>query len=122
MGLWIGNAIRTGAPLSLSLHPVVWKRLIGQEEFSLRDLKYVDYHKYSELVAINDIARICTTEEEFSANVQQTFTVTFGSGDQRRTVELCNQGYSKAVTLGNYEEYLSLAVNAILKKDELQMA
>ena len=47
MGLWIGNAIRTGAPLSLTLHPVVWKRLVGIEEFTLRDLKYVDFHKYS---------------------------------------------------------------------------
>jgi len=74
------------------------------------------------LIAINDIANICTAEEDFSANVEQTFTVTFGSGDQRRTVELCNQGYSKTVTLSNYKEYLSLAVNAILKKDELQMA
>ena len=38
------------------------------------------------------------------------------------TIELCANGYSKKVTLENYMEYIRLAVNALLSKDDLQMA
>lgn len=47
MGCWIGNAIRTGQPLSLTLHPVVWKRIVGTENFTLRDLKLSSIHEFN---------------------------------------------------------------------------
>lgn len=121
MGLWIGNAIRQGAPLNLTLHPTVWKRLVGQDDFALRDLKYIDMHSYSELMTIKDTAAMCQSESDFTDSIDLCFTVTFGGGENKRTVELCPGGYSKQVTLANHEEYMRLAANALIKKDELQM-
>jgi hypothetical protein len=81
MGVWIGNAIRQGAPLSLNLHPSIWKRLVGQDEFTLRDLKYLDMLAHNELLAIRDAAAMSQSDEEFAEVIDQTFTVTFGGGD-----------------------------------------
>ena len=65
MGCWVGNAIRTGQPLNLMLHPTVWKRVVGQTEFSLNDLKTADLHKYNEIACIKEAASQCSDEETY---------------------------------------------------------
>ena len=42
-------------------------------------------------------------------------------GKKVQTIELCQDGFNKKVTLANYKEYIKLAVHAILTKDEVQM-
>jgi hypothetical protein len=121
MGVWIGNAIRQGAPLNLTLHPTLWKRLVGLDELTLNDLKYIDMHSYNELRAIKDTALACQTEDEFADCIDLTFITTLGSGNFKRTIELCPGGYDKKVTLSNHDEYVTLAANAMIKKDEIQM-
>jgi hypothetical protein len=121
MGIWVGNAIRTGQPLNLTLHPIVWKRLVGQEEFTLYDLKSSDLHTYNEVMQIKHAAEQCGSDEEFSAVIDQTFMVSYGTDKNLRTVELCTGGAEKRVSRANYEEYIRLAVVAFLTKDAVQM-
>jgi len=82
----------------------------------LSDLKTSDLIKYKELVFIREAAAMSASEEDFSAVVDQTFTVTYGS-KTIRTVEVCPGGRSKKVTIANAEEYIQLAVQALMKKD-----
>lgn len=51
----------------------------------------------------------------------RNFTVTYGINDNKRTIELCNDGIVRVVDLTNYEEYITLATKALLSKDALQM-
>ena len=55
------------------------------------------------------------------ALVDQNFTVTYGS-KQSRTVEVCPGGRTKQVTIANSEEYIEMAVQALMMKDAAQMA
>lgn len=75
MGCWIGNAIRTGQPLSLTLHPVVWKRIVGTENFTLRDLKLSSFHEFNQIDFIREAASNSRSDEDFQNVVDQNFTV-----------------------------------------------
>ena len=55
-GCWVGNSIRTGAPVNLSLHPIIWKQLVGQDVTSLRDLETSDYYSFKDLSLIKEAA------------------------------------------------------------------
>lgn len=105
-GLWVGYAIRSGQALNLTLHPTIWKRLVGQEDFTLRDLTLFDLHAANELKAIKEAAQAYQTDEEFQSIIDQNFTLSLGHGENRRLVELCPDGHHKLVSLSNYEEYI----------------
>lgn len=79
-------------------------------------------HKHNEIVYIREAASQCTDNDTFCSVIEQNFTVTFGGGKQARTIELCPGGFTKLVSLENYEEYIRLAVHAMLTKDEVQMS
>ena len=123
MGLWVDYAIRTGQPLSLTLHPVIWKRLVGNEEFTMSDLKSFDVNSYQQLRSIVEYATTCADADQFKdylASVcMNTFTVTYFSAGMQRTDELCPDGFNRAVTLDNYEEFIRLVVKALLTKDAI---
>jgi len=65
MGCWLGNAIRTGSPLTLSLHPVFWKKVVGADSFTLRDLKLSSIHEFNQIDSIRETAANISNEDDF---------------------------------------------------------
>ena len=59
----VGNAIRTTQPLTLDLHPTVWKKVVGIESFTLTDIKTSDFIKFKELLYIREAAAASESEE-----------------------------------------------------------
>ena len=101
-GCCVGNCIRTGAPINLTLHPIVWKQLVGQEPTSLRDLETSDMFEFKDLVYIKEVASQCKTNEEFCALIERNFTINYGTDDNKVTIVLCNDGYNRQVDMSNH--------------------
>jgi hypothetical protein len=117
-GAWLGFCLRTGSPINICLHPVVWKQIVGDEVGDLRDLQTSDKFAHQNLGELKYVAANATTDEEFDSTVVQNFTVNIGPDCM---VEVCPGGHQRRVTRSNCDEYLRLAAKTLLTRDSLQM-
>jgi E3 ubiquitin-protein ligase HERC2 len=118
MGQIMGIALRTQLPIKLTLAPVVWKKLVGQE-VSMRDLKQFDLSAAQSVEQLNDLDAIGVTRDVFD-DVFEDFFVTHNSANEE--VELIPGGATAPLTYDNCSEFASCVAEARLHEADRQIA
>ena len=75
MGVLIGYAIRSTAPLPFELHPIVWKQ-INRTKLTEEDLKTSDLHSFNYLESLMTVDKQ-RFEKEFN---DRNFTIELSGG------------------------------------------
>lgn len=102
-GLIIGFAIRSQQAWNMTLHPSLWKQIVGAPLDPDHDLKTSDKFMYQMFASMRQQAVEADSEEQFQEMIMnQCFTIDFGFGE----TELVARGASVPVTRDNLESYI----------------
>jgi len=112
VGVLMGIALRTKAPLSLDLPSMVWKQLLTQK-VDVSDLEAVDKLCVQALDQIQELK-----PDKFADLVTQKFTTQLSDNTE---VDVKKDGKSFPVTYENRKEFRDLSIERRLKEPELQI-
>ncbi len=117
LGVLVGIAIRSGAPLSIHLAEPMWKLIVGQP-IDILDLNEVDSPFLSTIQSIMDLdsAVLIETDLPFACSTSVGRTVALRDPEQPRASR------AKKITLENRVKYLSFATAYRLTEFNTQIA
>jgi hypothetical protein len=118
LGQLMGIALRTQLPIKMTVAPVVWKKLVGQE-VSIRDLKQFDLSAAQAVEQLNDLDALGVTRDIFD-DVFEDFFVTHNSAGEE--IELMPGGASVPLTYDNCSQFAKSVAEARLREADRQIA